>query len=104
MMGTLAAALAGKGIRTSKDLFWADVTGDIEDVRGVLKITGIHVEYHLKGPAEKREAAKEAMDSYLQYCPGAQSVIGCIEIQHELTQENIEIKKSNRAVFPTDPS
>ena len=87
MMGTLAGVLAGKGIRTSKDLFRADVTGDIEDVRGVLKITGIHVEYHLKGPAEKREDVREALDSYLQYCPGAQSVIGCIEIQHQLAFE-----------------
>lgn len=87
MMGTLATVLAGKGIRTSSDLYWADVTGDIEDVGGVLKITGIHVEYHLKGPNEKREDAREAMENYLRYCPGAQSVIGCIEIHHQLTFE-----------------
>ena len=83
-MGTLARVLADKGVRTSKDLYWADVTGDIEDVKGVLKITGIHVEYHLKGPGEKRGDAEEAIENYLQYCPGAQSVIGCIEITHEL--------------------
>lgn len=87
MMGTLATVLAGKGIRTSSDLYWADVTGDIEDVNGVLKITGIHVEYHLKAAKEKREDARAAMETYLSYCPGAQSVIGCIEIQHQLTFE-----------------
>jgi organic hydroperoxide reductase OsmC/OhrA len=90
MMGTLAAVLAGKKIRTFKDLFKATVTGDIEDVDGVLKITRINVDYLLKVPEEKREDALEAMDNYLQLCPGAQSVIGCIEINHELTMEAIQ--------------
>jgi organic hydroperoxide reductase OsmC/OhrA len=87
MMGTLARVLAEKGIPTSKDLYWADVTGDIEDVKGVLKITGIHVEYHLKGPGEKKKDAEEAIENYIQYCPGAQSVIGCMDIQHQLVFE-----------------
>ncbi|MGC8494124.1 MAG: hypothetical protein ACP5SH_20560 [Syntrophobacteraceae bacterium] len=39
MMGTLAASLAGKKIRTSEDLYHADVQGDIENVNGILKIT-----------------------------------------------------------------
>jgi organic hydroperoxide reductase OsmC/OhrA len=89
MMGTLAAVLAGKKIRTFKDLFEATITGDIEDVNGVLKITRINVQYLLKVPEEKREDVMEALDSYLQQCPAAQSVIGCIEINHELTMENL---------------
>lgn len=89
-MGTLAAVLAGKKIRTFKDLFKATVTGDIEDVDGVLKITRINVDYLLKVPEEKRADALEAMDNYLQLCPGAQSVIGCIEINHELTMEDLQ--------------
>ena len=88
-MGTLAAVLAGKKIRTFKDLFKATVTGDIEDVDGVLKITRINVHYKLKVPEEKREYAKESLDTYLSLCPGAQSVIGCIEINHELTMEDL---------------
>ena len=47
MMGTLAAALARKEIRTSEDLYRAEVEGDIENVNGVLKITQIRVDYHL---------------------------------------------------------
>ena len=90
MMGTLATVLAGKKIRTFKDLFKATVTGDIEDVDGVLKITRINVNYLLKVPEEKREDALEALGTYLQFCPGAQSVIGCIEINHELTMENLQ--------------
>jgi organic hydroperoxide reductase OsmC/OhrA len=89
MMGTLAAVLAGKKIRTIKDLFKAIVTGDIEDVDGVLKITRINVQYSLKVPEEKREEAMEALNNYIKLCPGAQSVIGCIDITHELTMEDL---------------
>ena len=88
-MGTLAAVLAGKKIRTFQDLFKATVTGDIENVDGVLKITRINVHYSLKLPQEKREDAVEVMDTYLSSCPAAQSVIGCIDITHELTMEDL---------------
>jgi len=88
-MGTLAAVLAGKKIKTIKDLFKAIVTGDIEDVDGVLKITRINVQYSLKVPEEKREEAMEALNNYIKLCPGAQSVIGCIDITHELIMEDL---------------
>ena len=56
MMGTLAASLAGKKIRTFEDLYWADVEGDIENVGGVLKITTIRVKYHLRVTEDQKEA------------------------------------------------
>ena len=87
MMGTLAVVLAGKKIRTFEHLYEAEVTGDIEEVNKVLKITRIKVHYTLKTPEEKWEDAKEALNTYLPLCPGAQSVIGCIDISHELTLE-----------------
>ena len=87
-MGTLAAVLAGKKIRTFQDRYRATVTGDIEDVDGVLKITRIHVHYHLKVPQEKRQDARETLDNYITLCPGAQSVVGCIDLTHELTLED----------------
>ena len=89
MMGTLAAVLAGKKIRTFKDQYQAVVTGDIEDVDGVLKITRIHVQYSLKLPREKRPDALAALEDYLGLCPAAQSVIGCIEITHALFMEDL---------------
>lgn len=89
MMGTLAAVLAGKKIKTFKDQYKAIVTGDIEEVDGTLKITRINVEYHLKLPREKREDAMEALENYINLCPGAQSVIGCIDISHELLMEDL---------------
>jgi len=87
MMGTLAVVLAGKKIRTFEHLYRAEVTGDIEDVNGVLKITRIKVQYSLKADEDKWEDAREALESYLHLCPGAQSVIGCIDISHELSLE-----------------
>jgi hypothetical protein len=84
MMGTLATVLAGKKIRTSQDLYSADVEGDIEDVDGVLKITRIRVLYHLKILPEQVQDAREAFSSYLGRCPAAQSIIGCIGIKDDL--------------------
>ena len=87
MMGTLAMVLAGKKIRTFENLYQAKVTGDIEDVDGILKVTRIKVNYLLKAPEDKWKDAEEALDTYLPLCPGAQSVIGCIDISHELNLE-----------------
>lgn len=84
MMGTLATVLAKKKIRTFQEHFIATVTGDIEDVKGVLKITRIHVRYDLKLPAERRADAEEAFNSYITLCPAAQSVIDAIRITHAL--------------------
>jgi organic hydroperoxide reductase OsmC/OhrA len=87
MMGTLATVLAGKKIPTPEDKFWADVEGDIENVNGILKITRIRVNYHLRLPQEKIVEAKEAFSLYLPFCPAAQSVIGCIDIRDDLIIE-----------------
>lgn len=87
MMGTLAGFLAGKKIATSKENYWADVEGDIENVNNVLKITRIRVKYHLKAPKGKDDDIKEALSAYLPFCPGAQSVIGCIDIKDEVEIE-----------------
>ena len=87
MMGTLAVVLASKKIQTFEHLYKAEVIGDIEEVDKVLKITRIKVHYTLRAPKGKWEDAKEALNTYLPLCPGAQSVIGCIDISHELSLE-----------------
>ena len=89
-MGTLATVMAKKKIRTFQDRYKAAVTGDIEAVDGVLKITRIHVHYHLKAPEHQHADARQALDNYITRCPAAQSVIGCIEITHELSLEDFE--------------
>lgn len=90
MMGTLARVLAGKGISTPKENYLADVEGDIENVNNILKITQIRVTYHLKVPKGKVDEAKEAISSYLAFCPAAQSVIGCIGIKDNSTIEELD--------------
>jgi uncharacterized OsmC-like protein len=84
MMGTLASVLATKKIRTHSDRFRADVEGDIEDVGGVLKITVIRVHYVLQVGPEEEAGARWALENYLEKCPGAMSVIGCIRLEHSL--------------------
>ena len=87
MLGTFATLLARHKIPTPQERFRADVTGDIENIDGVLKITRIHVQYTLKLPEDKQERALEAFDAYLPYCPAAQSVIAAIAIEHRLSME-----------------
>ena len=86
-MGTLASVMAGKKIRTFQDRFVAKVTGDIEEVQGILKITRIDVNYLLRLPDPQRESALECFTNYIEFCPAAQSVIDCIKINHKLDME-----------------
>lgn len=76
--------LAKSRIATPKERYRADVSGDIEDVDGVLKITRINVHYTLKLAPDQRDAAKKAFDVYLPHCPSATSVQAAIEINHTL--------------------
>lgn len=82
-MGTLASFLAKRDIPTTEDRYQAHVEGDIEDVGGVLKITRIRVHYSLTVPYGKAGEARQVFENYLPSCPGAQSVIGCIHIEHD---------------------
>jgi hypothetical protein len=89
MMGTLASAMARKDIPTPEARYHADVEGDIENVNGVLKITQIRVVYHLTVQKDKVPAARDIFSSYLERCPAAQSVIGCIDISDRLVLDEI---------------
>ena len=73
MMGTLEAVLAGKKIFTSKDRYWVEVEGIIENVNNIFNITQILVIYHLKVQKEKVGEAQAAFSSYIDACPAAQS-------------------------------
>jgi len=84
MMGTLATALASHKIPTHTDRFQALVEGDIEKVEGILRISRIRVGYLLKVPAGKTAEARQVFATYLERCPAAMSVYGCIEISDSL--------------------
>jgi organic hydroperoxide reductase OsmC/OhrA len=87
MMGTFASVLATNKIRTQSDRYSAQVEGDIENVEGVLRITEIRVKYALRASSAEAADARWAMDNYLERCPGAMSVKGCIRLQHSLELE-----------------
>ena len=89
MMGTFAAMLAKSRIPTYEDRYHADVAGEIEVVDGVLKIVRIKVHYVLKVAADKRKEAAAAFDVYLPDCPAATSVMGAIDIIHDVTYEEL---------------
>jgi len=88
MMGTFAAMLAKQRIPTPPERYRADVRGDIEAVDGVLKITRIHVQYHLSLKADQRGEAQTCFERYLPHCPSAQSVIEAIDITHALAMQD----------------
>ena len=89
MMGTFAATLAKSRIPTPADRYRADVAGEIEAVDGVLKITRIIVDYTLRLKPEHRAEAEAAFGVYLPHCPAAQSVVGCIQLEHRLQMEDL---------------
>jgi len=81
MMGTLAGALARKGITVTPDGYRADIEGDIEDVAGVLKITTIRVNYYIEVPQGRTAEARAALSEYIASCPAAQTLMGCVKIE-----------------------
>ncbi len=89
MMGTFATVLAKSRIPTPEERFQALVHGDIEAVEGILKITRIAVAYTLRLPPDKRSEAQACFARYLPHCPAAQSVIGCIAIEHRLEMQDL---------------
>lgn len=91
MMGTLARFLAKRDIPTTEDRYQAHVEGDIEDDNGVLRITRIRVNYSLKVPPGNVDDARQAFEQYLPFCPGAQSVMGSIQIEHDLKVEEEQV-------------
>jgi uncharacterized OsmC-like protein len=50
-------------------------------------IRRIHVTYHLKVAADKREAAERAHDIHPKYCEIAQTIWNCVDITTSLEME-----------------
>jgi uncharacterized OsmC-like protein len=71
-----------RGIASAENLT-AEVEGDIQDVDGVLRITQIRLRYRMKVPADLRDKANRALETYAEKCPAYQSVKGCIDCTWE---------------------
>jgi hypothetical protein len=80
MYGTLRGALAGRKIAFDRETYRADVEGRIVGVGKTIRITAIHVHYHLAVPAEAREATERALMVHPAGCPAHQSVKDAIAI------------------------
>lgn len=61
----------------------------MEVVDGVLRITRVHVTYRLKVPAGKREAAERALETHVDGCPVAQTLLPCVEIDWDAEIEEV---------------
>ena len=64
---------------TSAENLVAHVEGDIEDARGVLKISRIRLRFEARIPPGSREKVERVLEAYAEKCPAYQSVKGCIE-------------------------
>ncbi|MBI3998665.1 MAG: OsmC family protein [Armatimonadetes bacterium] len=87
MTGTLAGALEARGISSHPDKLWTEAEGTIMAPEGVMKVTHIRLTYHLKIPAGKRPEAERALAVFESRCPVAQTLKGCVALEHDAVIE-----------------
>ena len=83
MYGTLAGALRARKVDFNRDTYTAYVEGTVEGEHGAgepIRITKIHVIYHLAVPAGQRETAERAVAVHAAGCPAHESVKAAIAI------------------------
>ena len=85
MYGTLARALSARKVEFDREAYTADVLGTIEGEHNqTIRISKIHVVFHLPGvAAEQRAAAERAVQFHAAGCPAHESVRDAIEITWE---------------------
>lgn len=66
----------------------SDVMGEIEKEGRVLVVRRIHVTYHLRIEAEKRDVAVRVHGFHADHCPLARSICGCVDITTSLELED----------------
>ena len=54
----------------------------VDAPEGVLKLTHLRTKYHLKIPKGKREEAERAIAVFERRCPVAQTLKGCVTMEH----------------------
>ncbi len=81
MFGTLAGALSARKVEFDRSSYSADVEGTIEGpANKTIRITKIHVTYHLRLPAAQRGTAERALAVHAAGCPAHESVKDAIDV------------------------
>ncbi|MBI4084145.1 MAG: OsmC family protein [Candidatus Lambdaproteobacteria bacterium] len=80
-MGTLAGALAARGVDAFAGGLEAHVEGDIEQAERTIRITTIRVRYTGRFPAAQREEIERAVRLHPLACPAHESVKAAIRIE-----------------------
>jgi uncharacterized OsmC-like protein len=101
MTGTVAGALAARGISADPDKLQVEAEGKIEDVDGKMILTGIKLHYRLKVPADKRATVERALEHHEGLCAASESVRRGITIEWE---SEIEEEPASDAVQTTTPA
>ncbi len=88
MYGTLAGALGARKVEFDRSSFTADVEGTIQGAeKETIRITKIHVNYHVSIPADQRETFDRALAVHPAGCPAHESVKDAIEVTHSAEVE-----------------
>ena len=83
MYGTLAGALAARKVEFDRSSYTADVEGTIEGAeKETIRITKIHVNYHVAIAAGQRETFDRALRVHPAGCPAHESVKDAITVTH----------------------
>ena len=81
MYGTLAGALRARKVEFDPTKYVADVEGTVEGPSNkTIRITKIHVRYHLSLSAGQRATADRALAVHAAGCPAHESVKDAIEV------------------------
>jgi organic hydroperoxide reductase OsmC/OhrA len=80
MLGTLNGGLEARGIKLDSDDISAEVEGTNELQDGLIKLTRVHVHYHLRIPAGTRETVDRLLARHQEKCHTAQSLKGAVDV------------------------
>ncbi len=83
MTGTVAGALAARGVKADPDKLQVEAEGKIEDVDGKMILTGIKIHYRLKVPKDKRASVERALEQHEGLCAASESVRRGITVEWE---------------------
>ena len=83
MTGTVAGALAARGVPLDGDKLESYAEGKIEEVDGKMILTGIKLHYRLKVPADKRASVERALEHHEGQCAASESVRRGITVEWE---------------------